>query len=359
MASSSRRPTLSTPLTRLLGIDTPVILAGMNGVSHSELAAAVTNGGGLGVIGGLTMTPKVLTEEIRELKEFLIDKQGKFGVDLAIPQVSGNARKTNHDYTHGHLPELIDIIVASGASLFVCAVGVPPRWVVDKLHAGGVVVANMVGHPQHVNKALKAGVDMIIAQGTEAGGHTGDVSTLPLIPQCVDLVRGRTSPLNGQPVQVVAAGGIYDGRGVAAALSLGATGVWVGTRFICAEESAAGPKHRNAVLKAQSTDTTRTLIYSGRPLRVYNSPYVKNWNENQMEKIKELTGRGVIPAAWDRKRIMEAGDEFDVMGWLPDLMGQCAGAIHEVKPAADIISEMMEVASSILSGNVAFVSSRL
>jgi NAD(P)H-dependent flavin oxidoreductase YrpB (nitropropane dioxygenase family) len=229
------RPTLDTPLTRLLGIETPIILAGMNGVSHSKLAAAVTNGGGLGVIGGLTMSPEELTKQIRDIKANLIDKEGPFGVDLAIPQIGGNARKTNHDYTHGHLPELIDIIVAEGATLFVCAVGVPPRWCVDKLHAGGVMVGNMVGHPQHVSKALAAGVDLIIAQGTEGGGHTGEVATLVLIPQAVDLCRGRTSPLNDAPVQVVAAGGIVDGRGVAAALALGATGVWVGTRFICAE----------------------------------------------------------------------------------------------------------------------------
>ena len=189
---------------------------------------------------------------------------------------------------------------------------------IDKLHAGAVMVGNMVGHPQHVEKALAAGVDMIIAQGTEAGGHTGNVSTLPLIPQCVDLCRGRTSPLNGEPVQVVAAGGIFDGRGVAAALALGATGVWVGTRFICAEESAAGPKHRRAVLKAQSTDTTQTLIYSGRPLRVYNSEYVQKWNEEQ-DKIKELTGKGIIPASWDRENNLVAGegDDFDLLGWIP------------------------------------------
>ncbi len=334
------RPTLATPLTRMLGIDCPVLLAGMNGVSHSELAAAVTNAGGLGVIGGLTMTPRVLREEIAELKAGLRDPRGgKFGVDLAIPQIGGSARKTNHDYTHGHLAELIDIIVEEGAALFVCAVGVPPRWVVDKLHAGNVMVGNMVGHPQHVRKALAAGVDLIIAQGTEAGGHTGDVATLPLIPQCVDLCRGQVSPFNGKPVQVVAAGGIYDGRGVAAALALGATGVWVGTRFIACEESAAGPKHRNAVLRAQSTDTTRTLIYSGRPLRVYNSPYVRDWNENKLDKIKELTGRGIIPAGWDRKRMLEAGEEFDFMAWMPDLMGQAAGAINEVLPAAAIIDE--------------------
>ena len=123
------------------------------GVSHSELAAAVTNGGGHGVIGGLTMSPDQLTSQIKDIKANLVDKSGNFGVDLAIPQVGGNARKTNHDYTHGHLPELIDVIIEEQATLFVCAVGVPPRWVVDKLHAGGVLIGNMIGHPQHVEKA--------------------------------------------------------------------------------------------------------------------------------------------------------------------------------------------------------------
>ena len=233
----------------------------------------------------------------------------------------------------------------------------PPRWVVDKLHAGGVLIGNMIGHPQHVEKALAAGVDMIIAQGSEAGGHTGSVGTLPLIPQCVDLCRGRTSPLNGEQVLVVAAGGIYDGRGVAAALALGAAGVWVGTRFICAEESSAGPKHRRAVLNAQSTDTTQTLIYSGRPLRVYNNDYTREWDEQHAEKIKELTGKGIIPASWDSENHLVRGEEMS-LDYIPDLMGQGAGAIHEVKPAAEIISEMMEVATEILSGNAALVSSR-
>ena len=205
--------------------------------------------------------------------------------------------------------------------------------------------------------SLAAGVDMIIAQGSEAGGHTGSVGTLPLIPQCVDLCRGRTSPLNGEQVLVVAAGGIYDGRGVAAALALGAAGVWVGTRFICAEESSAGPKHRRAVLNAQSTDTTQTLIYSGRPLRVYNNDYTREWDEQHAEKIKELTGKGIIPASWDSENHLVRGEEMS-LDYIPDLMGQGAGAIHEVKPAAEIISEMMEVATEILSGNAALVSSR-
>ena len=127
--------TIHTELTSLLKIKYPVMLAGMNAVATSELVAAVTNAGGIGTIGGLTMTPKMLQKEIDHMKENLHDKNAPFGVDLAIPQVGGSARKTNHDYTHGKLPELTDIIIKEKAALFVCAVGVPPKWMVDKLHA--------------------------------------------------------------------------------------------------------------------------------------------------------------------------------------------------------------------------------
>merc|ERR1740138_1406185 len=105
----------------------------------------------------------MLQVEINEVKKLLREPDGKFGVDLAIPQIGGNARKTNHDYTHGKLAELIDIIVAEKTTLFICAVGVPPKWVADKLHAGGVVIANMVGSVRNAEKAIEAGVDMIIA----------------------------------------------------------------------------------------------------------------------------------------------------------------------------------------------------
>ena len=218
---------LSTPLTELLGIKHPVMLAGMNAVAHSELVAAVTNAGGIGTIGGLTLSPKALRTEIEQAKALITDKKNpKFGVDLAIPQIGGGARKTNHDYTHGHLPELIDVIIEEKASLFVCAIGVPPAWAVEKLHAAGIPVMNMIGHPKHVDKALGAGVDVIIAQGSEGGGHTGEIATSVLIPSVVDACRGRISPLTGKQVLVVAAGGLFDGRGLAASLAYGASGVW-------------------------------------------------------------------------------------------------------------------------------------
>jgi NAD(P)H-dependent flavin oxidoreductase YrpB (nitropropane dioxygenase family) len=123
---------------------------------------------------------------------------------------------TNHVAQNGKLDELIDIVIAEKAKLFVAAVGVPPRHVVDKLHAAGILCMNMVGAPKHVAKALEAGVDLICAQGGEGGGHTGDVPSTVLIPTVVDLCRGKKSPLTGKPIQVIAAGGIYNGRGLAA-----------------------------------------------------------------------------------------------------------------------------------------------
>jgi len=160
---------LSTPLTRHFKIKHPILLAGMNAAASSELAAAVTNAGGLGVIGGVGYTPKMLREMIQDLKKGLREPNLPWGVDLLLPQVGGNARKTNKDYTKGKLDELIDVIVEEKATIFVSAVGVPPSAVVEKLHKAGILVANMVGHPKHVSKALEGGVDFIIAQGGEGG----------------------------------------------------------------------------------------------------------------------------------------------------------------------------------------------
>jgi hypothetical protein len=177
-------------------------------------------------------------------------RQAPFGVDLLLPKVGEGARATNKDYTEGRLPELLDIVIRSGARLFVSAVGVPPRWAVDRLHGAGILVMNMVGAPKHVAYALAAGVDLICAQGGEGGGHTGDVATSILIPAVVDLCRGHLSPLTHQPIHVVAAGGIVDGRGLAMALALGAQAAWVGTRFICSTEAGAPKRHQEAVIQA-------------------------------------------------------------------------------------------------------------
>ena len=135
----------------------------------------------------------------------------------------------------------------------------------------------MVGHPKHVAKALDAGCDLICAQAGEGGGHTGETPFSILIPAVVDLCKNAKSPLTGQPVIVVAAGGIADGRGLAAALAYGASGVWVGTRFVASEEAAAPKAHKEALIGAGYEDAITTLIYTGRPLRVRRTPYVEDW----------------------------------------------------------------------------------
>lgn len=332
---------LSTPLCDLLGIEHPIMLAGMASVSGADLAAAVSNAGGIGSFGGVQMSPQALRKEIKMTKEQLLP--GKpFGVDLLLPKIGEGARKTNKDYTSGTLPELVDIIIEEKAKLFISAVGVPEKWVVDKLHAAGIVCANMVGAPHHVPKALEVGIDLIIAQGTEAGGHTGDIATLPLIPQCVDLCKDKIN-FFGSPVLVVAAGGIYDGRGLSAALCLGAAGVWVGTRFIACDEANSSMVHKKRVVAAKSSDTVRTLAFTGRPCRVMTTDYVKGW-ESRPEEIKAMTQAGKIP--WLQE--LEAGKNVHAE-FFPALMGQVAGAVKEIKPAKAIVDEIVRDALKVLS----------
>ncbi|KAJ3211874.1 hypothetical protein HDU67_004199 [Dinochytrium kinnereticum] len=340
---------ITTPLTQLLNIKHPVILAGMNVAAGPELAAAVTNAGGLGVIGGLGYTPEVMRKQIREIKNNLVDKNAPFGVDLALPQVGGNARKTNYDYTHGNLPELIDIIIEEKTRLFVSAVGIPPRWAVDKLHANNILVMNVIGAPKHALKCVEAGVDIICCQGGEGGGHTGDVPSSILIPVVVDLVKHHKSPLTKGPIHVVAAGGIFDGRGLATALVQGAQAVWVGTRFVCAVEAGASKRHQDAVVGAGYHDTTRTLIYSGRPLRVLKTKYVNDW-ESRPSEIKSLTENGKIPFIVDMEG-KRSEDEDALFEAMPLLMGSVAGAITDVLPAKQIVDEMVAGAVAALKEN--------
>ncbi|KAJ0117037.1 2-nitropropane dioxygenase [Diaporthe amygdali] len=338
---------ITTPITTLLGIQHPVILAGMARVSGGRLAAAVSNAGGLGVIGGFMYTPDQLREIVAEMKANFSRPDLPFGVDLALPQLGGGARKTNHDYTGGKLDELIDITIESGARLFVSAVGVPPRRVIDRLHDAGIYVMNMVGHPRHAVKALDLGVDMVCAQGGEGGGHTGDIANSILIPAVADAARAyRPAMLRGQPALVVAAGGISDGRGLASSLMQGAAAVWVGTRFVASEEAGCSAEHKEAVVSCGFEDTQRTLVISGRPLRMRTNEYIQKWHEKP-DRIKELCDSGVVPIEYD----IEEGNDVD----LPHLMGQVAGSIQRIQPAGEIVKEMVAEAEKMLRLGTSYV----
>ena len=338
---------ITTPLTTLLGIQHPIILAGMARTSGGRLAAAVSNAGGLGVIGGFMYTPDQLRDIVAELKANLRKPDLPFGVDLALPQVGGNARKTNHDYTGGKLDELIDITIESGARLFVSAVGVPPARVIERLHRHGILVMNMVGHPKHAVKALELGVDLVCAQGGEGGGHTGNVANSVLIPAVVDVARKyKPAMLKGSTALVVAAGGIANGRGLASSLMQGAAGVWVGTRFVASAEASCSEEHKNAVVSCDYDGTERTLVISGRPLRMKTNEWIRRWHERPQE-IKALCDKGVVPLEHD----LDEGNEID----LPHLMGQVAGLIDKVQPAGEIVDEMVQEAKEMLELGSAYL----
>eukprot|EP00392_Amoebophrya_sp_AT5.2_P002811 g2816.t1 len=365
---ATRQSRLHTPLCDVLGIRHPIMLAGMNSVSTAELAAAVSNAGGFGSIGGQSFAPAALRTELQELTSLLHeDKKRNFGVDLLLPQVEGeNARKTNYDYTEGKLPELIEIICEFRPKLFICAVGVPPVWAVEKLHQHGVLVMNMVGSVRNCEKALKVGADLICAQGYEAGGHTGDVATSVLVPLCCDVVRksgrrmcagccvadGRSTTkaqhLPPPPVLVVGAGGIFDGRGLAAVLSLGATAGWVGTRFVCTTESHAPKHHKEKILRSGSSDTVRTLLLTGRPLRLIPNGYIKE-GEKDPGRVQKLLEEGKIPVYED------VGRDWDLR--IPareaatSLAGQACGGVKEILSAKEVVDRMVREACAILLQN--------
>lgn len=341
-ANANLAPTgpITTPLTTLLGIQHPIVLAGMARTSGAALAAAVSNAGGLGVIGGFMYTPDQLRSIVKEMKSLLKSPDLPFGVDLALPQIGGNARRTNHDYTSGKLDELIDITIESGARLFISAVGVPPKYVIDRLHSHGILIMNMVGHPKHAVKALDLGVDMVCPQGGEGGGHTGDIANSVLIPAVVDVARRyKPAALKGSPALVVAAGGIYNGRGLASSLMQGAAGVWVGTRFVASVEAGCSEEHKKAVVQCKFEETDRTLVLSGRPLRMRVNDYIAKWHA-QPAKVKELCDQGIVPIEWD----FDQGNDVDP----PHLMGQVAGAITKIQPASEIVQEMVQEAVEML-----------
>jgi NAD(P)H-dependent flavin oxidoreductase YrpB (nitropropane dioxygenase family) len=267
------------------------------------------------------------------------------------PSNPHNNTHTSHsyDYTKGKLDDLVDIIIDSKASLFVSAVGVPPKHIVEKLHKAGILYMNMIGHPKHVKKCLEIGVDMICAQGGEGGGHTGDVPTTILIPTVVKMCENHKSPLTGKPVQVIAAGGLFNGQSLAAALMLGATAVWIGTRFVLSEEAGASKAHQEAVRTSGFDDNVRTIIFTGRPLRVRKNPYIEKWENERQAEIKKLTSEGVIPVEHDLESLGDDLDDDTMDNARPFLMGKAAAVVNERKSAKEIVDEMVGDAVSCMS----------
>ena len=240
--------------------------------------------------------------------------------------------------------------------MFVSAVGVPPEWAIEKLKKAGVIYANMVGSPRNAEKAIQAGCSVLIAQGTEAGGHTGEIATLVLIRHVVKMAAkfGNKTP-DGLDIHVVAAGGIADGEAVAACLALGAEGVWVGTRFICATESGASQRWQDTVISASPSDTIRTLVVTGRPVRLFMTPYIKKWETERRDEIRKLCDQGIVPMELDIKETRAKGGQWSLAETQPLFMGQCVGLTNKIMPAGEIVEELVRDAVKAMDKNQKFI----
>jgi enoyl-[acyl-carrier protein] reductase II len=312
--------TIRTPVCELLGIDVPIFLAGMGGVAYAEVCAAVSEAGGFGTLGMAGASPEAIRDEMRAVRR---RTRKPFGVDLlaALP---------------AQMLAAIDVIIDEGASAFVAGLGVPEP-VIERCHAAGLKVMSLCGKVSHAVAAERAGCDVVIAQGTEAGGHTGQVGGVALIPQVVDAVS----------IPVLAAGALVDGRGLAAALAFGAQGVWMGTRFIASHEARAGEGYKKRITEIGSADTVVTRCYSGKPMRVVRNAYVDDW-ESRPDEIRPFPEQMQVSAAAHVLAPLAGRDaEVDTTrDCLP--AGQGAGGITDVASCAEIVERVVREAEATL-----------
>jgi NAD(P)H-dependent flavin oxidoreductase YrpB (nitropropane dioxygenase family) len=344
-----------TPLCDLLGIDVPIAA-----FSHSrEVVAAVSNAGGIGVFGAARFDPDELDEHLSWIDAEVGDKP--YGVDVvmaashagddkaslvasipeghrqfveslrerfAIPRLSESRRNREHlTGTHPRARRQAEIAVNHRARVLVSALGPAPADVVEAAHARGMLVGGMTGDARHARQHVIAGCDFVVAQGTEAGGHTGEIATMVLVPQVVDAVA---------PVPVLAAGGIGRGRQVAAALALGAQGVWTGSVWLTTTESDVDPIIKEKLLAAQARDAVRSRCSTGKPVRQLRTPWVDAWEQPDSPRplpmpLQELLVYDAVKAIYEH-RVSE------VMG---SAVGQIVGSITDIRPAREVLDAMV------------------
>ena len=382
------RPVLRTALCDLLGIEYPFVLAGMGPVAGgivgpvatAELAAAISNGGGLGVLGGSGYGPERLREEINKVRG-LTDKP--FGVDLLLPAnymgaaadrpppadprelvptevrnglrnmlasmdvpwieappVETETRPTLQGKRAGMSDAQMEVVIEEQVPVFAAGLGSPAPWL-DRLHDNGTVVLSLVGNVKNAKRVAEAGVDAVVTQGTEAGGHTGRIGTLPLVTQAIEAI---------DPVPVIAAGGIGSGRGMAAMLAAGAAGVWVGTAFLVSEEANQPPAQLKRILDATEEDTKITRLYSGKTMRNIRNPLIDAWEDSGLRALP-MGVQGIVVRDMAHS-LRQAGREDLLM----NAAGQIAGMLDEVRPASvifeEIIGETVEILSDRLPATV-------
>ncbi len=372
------RRVLRTKLCDMLGIEYPILSAGMGPSligettgAPVELVVAVSEAGGLGVLGAAGYTIDEMREAIREIKG-KTDKP--FGVDLLLPrdlveagdrelqgpekmplsEILKSLPKPHYEWMQKVKAEMqlpdIDTMVRMNTTtmqpikavkacieekvpLFCSGLG-NPGFMVEEAHANGMKVLGIAGNVKNVRRIAQSGVDFVVAQGYEGGGHTGRVGTLALLPQAIDAAA---------PVPVLAAGGIGDGRGVAAALAIGCPGVWVGTRFLATEEGGILDIQKQRIVEATDEDTRRTYLYTGKTSRAIYNKFHDLWDQSGLEPLPFPTQ---VMLASGMVEMFLKGKALD---YVAPFSGQVSGLIKEIKPARQVLEEMVEETVDILT----------
>lgn len=368
---------MHTRLTRMFGIDFPIFA-----FTHCrDVVAAVTNAGGFGVLGAVAHTPEQLDVDLRWIAERTNGRP--FGVDLLIPRKYVGSERGGMDVTsltamlpeehrawldalltrHGVPPlpppspgasrtlramaidpksmaPLVDVAFAHDIRLIASALGTPPPWLIERARAKGIPVAALAGRLDHAIAHRDAGVDIVIAQGTEGGGHTGEIATMVLVPQVVDAVA---------PTPVLAAGGIASGRQMAAALALGAEGVWCGSVWLTTNEAETVPAVKEKFLAATSADTRRSRSLTGKPARMLRSAWTEAWEASDAPEPLPMPLQGLLVAEAQRRihRVVHKADS-GARELATYFVGQVVGQMNEVKPARRVVAEMVEEFAQVL-----------
>ena len=312
-----------SPFMKELGLKYPIFQGGMAWVADGKLAAAVSNAGGLGIIGSGNAPGSVVADEIESAKSLT---KKPFGVNVML--------------LSPYADEVVNVILANKDSVAVVTTGAGnPAKYIEKLKDAGIKVIPVVGSVALARMMERVGVDAVVAEGMESGGHIGKLTTMALVPQVVDAVK----------IPVIAAGGIGDGRGMAAAFMLGAEGVQMGTRFLVATESKIHPNYKKAVLRAKDASTLVTGEYAGHPSRVLKNKMAKTYIGLEKEealkphpdydKLEEL-GTGSL-----RRAVIEGDAETGSF-----MAGEIAGMVKKEQPAAEILAEVYSQADKLLNG---------
>ena len=316
----------SNQLCQMLGIRYPICQAGMYSVAYGKLAAAVSNAGGLGVIGSAFMDPEQLRRELQLVKN---ETDKPYGVDILFAEVGGGDA-TASGYTQ-EVEDHIAVTFEEGCSVIVSGLGDPGR-IVPRAHDAGMKVMSLVGTSRQAKKVEVSGVDAVIASGQEGGGHVGRVGTLPLVAKVVDSV----------DIPVLAAGGISDGRGLVAALALGAQGVWMGTRFIATKEARGHHNYKQKIVDIDEDGTIVTRGHSGKTARIIRNKFTEYWASHEKDiKPFPYQLREVGEPASVRGR-MEGDVEHGVLA-----AGQGSGVIDSIPPAGAVVEAIMAEARAV------------